>query len=115
MGVKSLVQGLNAAATAGFVFDFVLSYLKTIPIARNFRQEFNCVAFVKAIFWLNLIPDYFSQTRSVGSETFMNVKINGKQKSDERTTGEQMFDENIFLTDCLMLADENFLLYSLKV
>ena len=27
------------------------------PIARNFRQEFNFVAFVTAIFWLNLIPN----------------------------------------------------------
>ena len=48
------------------------------------------VAFIKAIFWLS---NFFHKTRSVGSQTFMNVKMNGKQMSDRRTTGEQTSDD----------------------
>ena len=44
---------------------------------RIFVRNLIPVAFVKAIFWLNYIPDQiFHQTTSVGSEIFMNVKIN---------------------------------------
>ena len=61
-------------------------------IARNFRQEFNFVAFVKAIFLTKLNswqfffhkPEVWDQKNSI-----MNVKIYDNQKSDDRTTEEQ--------------------------
>ena len=62
-------------------------------IAGHFRQELIFVTFVKAIFWLSLIPDYFFfTTTSVGSEIFMNLKMNDDQKSFNRTIEEQTSD-----------------------
>ena len=77
-------------------------------IAGNFRQEFNFVAFVKAIFFC--LTKFFHKATSVGLEIFMNVKVNNKQKSDNRTAEEQTnerrpaFDENKFLKNCLTVA-----------
>ena len=105
--------------------QIVLSFFFLYCTAGNFREQFNFVAFVKAIFDKNKFLTTFSQNHKcgTGSETFMNVKINDKQKSDNRTAEEQTSDNwrltkiNSWRTAWRSLltkffADENFLLYS---
>ena len=84
----------------------------------NFRQEFNSVAFVKAIFDLiKFLTKFFHETTSVGSEIFKNAKINNKQQSDLRASDRRLTKINSWRTAWRSLvtkffADENFLLYS---
>ena len=61
----------------------------------KFHQEVNFVAFVRAIFdKIKLLTKFFHKTASVGSEMFMNVKINDKQKS--KTTNFELSGEKNF-------------------
>ena len=83
--------------------------------AGNFRQEFNFVAFVKAVFWLNQIPDhFFSQNHKCGIRNIHECedKCEGnKRRPNDRRTNERRpkFDINNFLTNCLTVAfDEIF-------
>ena len=85
------------------------------PIARNFRQEFNFVAFVTAIFltkfnsWLNFFTNRKFGIRNIHE---CENKRQAKQRHlNERRADEwrPALDENIFLTNCLAVAiDEIF-------
>ena len=74
-------------------------------IAEHFRQEFNFVAFVKAIFltklnsWLNFSQNYECGIRNI-------YECEDKRQATERRP---TFDENKFLTNCQTVAfDEIF-------
>ena len=72
---------------------------------------------------IEFLTNFFHKTRVVGWGAFMNVTINGKQKSDDRTTGEQRVTTDVWRKQIPgelpegrfwrnFFADENFLLYS---
>ena len=89
-------------------------------MAGNFRQEFNFIAFVKAIFdQMKFLTNFFHKNASAGLEVLMNVKINFTQKTkaidysypNKKKFSERQptFDKNKLLTNCLAVAfDEIF-------
>ena len=75
-------------------------------VAGNIRRFREKNFLTKLNFWLN-----FSQNHKCGTRNIHDVKINDKQKSDDRRANERRrtFDEKTFLTNCPAVAfDEIF-------